>query len=224
MGARGEVVPSVVPWADLSNAQAWLYGYVRTDVPGYREIEKFGALTVVAAAEYRFDALVAELAGLTLEQELTGQITTDTDRMTPRDRLGWLLGWGVEPGTEVADSFPYIPPAGIPLLGATWTAIETDEDRRIVIDKYKRNQGYVWGGASIFQCKLDMHRWSLEALQTGWCLRGKVTLGCADMIDTPISSSEPRGAITGYALGLGSVSWLDSIQQTARVEMAIVVD
>lgn len=225
MGARGEVVRSLKRPADLPTAAAWLLGYVRTDAPGYREIEFDGNLLVVPSGEYRADALVTAVNALVpdIEWSVTGGISgLGAAAETYPDRLGWLLGV-VDPATSNQfDVQTVVSPMAIPLMGATWTRVESEADRRVIFDRHRRNQGYMWGAALVWRCRLTMHRWALEALQTGWCLRGKVTLGCADMLDTPVSVSEPTGAITGYALGLDSVRWLDSIQQTAVVEMSIV--
>lgn len=231
MVAPREVVQTAAPWATLPPAAAWLLGYVRTDAPGYREINLGSVIITAASGDLRFDAWVAALdtaslavGGDNVNWETNGRVLF-AGGFTYPDRAGWLAGVGVEAGTTANQSdgsSVFIPPAGIPLIGATWTQVIDDADRRQLLDRHRRNQGYVWGSALLWRCKLVMHRYALEALQTGWCLRGKVTLRCADMLDTPISSTEPRGAITGYALGLDSVSWLDSIQQNARVEMTIV--
>lgn len=223
-----EVVQTAVPSAAWTPAAAWLLGYVRTDAPGYREID-LGSVNIVAAAgDLRFDAWVAALDAASLAVNgdnitwsTSGQVQFSGE-FTYLDRSGWMAGLGVEAGQVGLNTSVVVPPAGIPLIGATWTQVIDDADRRQLLDRHRRSQGYVWGSALLWRCKLVMHRYALEALQTGWCLRGKVTLGCADMLDTPISSTEPRGAITGYALGLDGVSWLDSIQQNARVEMTIV--
>lgn len=236
MGARGEVVREPVPWSTLPVAKAWLLGYVRTDAPGYREVIDAGNLVVVASGEYRFDAYVTAInaalvytddwawgPGTVLAEK--GAVVGAINIVGASDRLTWLCGFDAEPGTSFDDSLPiHIPPAGIPLMGATWTRVDSEADRRVIFDRHRRNQGYMWGAALVWRCRLTMHRWALEALQTGWCLRGKVTLGCADMLGTPVSVSEPAGAITGFALGLDSVRWLDSIQQTAVVEMSIVTE
>lgn len=221
MGARGEVVqqePGNLFSEVQTPAAAWLLGYVRTDAPGYREVELDGVLSVVASGDHRFDDFVTASQGV---WNAYGGVSFNASEIGFPDRLGWLLGFG--DARQVAyGSSKFIPPAGIPLMGATWTRVDSEADRRVIFDRHRRNQGYMWGAALVWRCKLTMHRWSLEALQTGWCLRGKVTLGCVGMLDTPISVSEPTGAITGYALGLDSVRWLDSIQQTAVVEMSIV--
>ena len=233
MPAPREVVRSPVPWVTLPAAAAWLLGYVRTDAPGYREIGFGGTdLFTVAASSatgYRFDDLIdAVNTALSPNDPITWStrgnvIATGNGEVYP-DRLGWVLGVVNDAGDAVTgdDASSVVPPAGIPLLGATWLRVDSEADRREIVDRHRRNQGYVWGAALIWRCKLTMHRWALEALQTGWCLRGKVTLAGATMLNTPVSESEPTGAITGYALGLDSVRWLDSIQQNAEVEMSMV--
>lgn len=233
MVAPYEVVQTHPPeWTDYINApaaRAWLMGYVRTDVPGYRELDDGGGVITCPSGEYRFDALLDAMSGVLpdpLALSAFGSVQTSGSEYTCTDRLGWLLGFGIEAGTGAPagldEARKFVPPACIPLIGATWTQVTDEADRRQTLDRHRRNQGYVWGGAAVWRARMDMSRYALEALKIGWCLRGKVTLGCADMIDTPISSTEPRGAITGYALGLDSVSWLDSIQSKARVEYSLV--
>lgn len=239
MGARGEHIPAPVPWSDLPTAAAWLLGYVHTSVPGYRLVGVDGTSAMVASDYHRFDAYMGAInsAGVgVLGDDIAiwdpngkGQFTdgTETGLMdSAPDRLAWIIGTGAEAGfTAFATGlFPrYIPPAGIPLLGYTWDRIEKDADRNTVRDLYRRNQGYTWGGADIFRCRLHMHRWSLDALLNGWCTRGKVTLGGAAKLDDPWSLSDPKGAITGYVLGVSQPRWTDTIQSKAIVEMAIAV-
>lgn len=241
MSAPREVVRSPLAWGEATHpdyvavtatAAAWLLGYVRTDVPGYREIEVGGNLYTVAASGtggHRFDDLITAVnTALGALDPITwatnGKVVPTPNSERYPDRLGWVLGLVDDAGhtTTGDDDASVVPPAGIPLLGATWLRVDSEADRREIIDRHRRNQGYVWGAALIWRCKMTMHRWALEALQTGWCLRGKVTLAGATMLNTPVSVSEPAGAITGYALGLDSVRWLDSIQQYAEVEMSIV--
>lgn len=236
MGARGEHIPAPVPWSDLPVAAAWLLGYVHTTVPGYREFSTDGTPYIVSSGEWRFDALLEQMntqvfgaIGETVtDWSPTGRGKFDAGGATiglnePTDRLGWLLGGGVEANGPVGIGARYIPPAGIPLLGYQWDRIEKDADRNTVRDLYRRNQGYTWGGADIFRCRLHMHRWSLDALLNGWCTRGKVTLGGAAKLDDPWSLSDPKGAITGYVLGTSQPRWTDTIQSKAIVEMAIAV-
>jgi hypothetical protein len=102
--------------------------------------------------------------------------------------------------------------------------VTSEVERRQIVDRHRRNQGFVWGAADVFRCSLTMHRWALEALQTGWCLRGRVTLGGATKLSTPIGLSDPDGAITGYVLGVDGIEWLDQTQTHARVSMSIATD
>lgn len=235
----GEVVqtsPSTIEAPDLftQTAHAWLLGYVRTDVPGYRSIQEVGggaSGAVASGTGYRFDALLAEinatapvLGSETFTLSAAGIVHGDGLSWTFPDRLGWVLGFGTEAGQDLLDSAigMFVPPAGIPLMGATWLRVESDADRRVILDEALRNQGYSWGGASIWRCRLTMHHWAFDALQTGWCLAGKVTLGGAAKLDDPISTSDPKGAITGYVVGDPVATWDDQRQTVAVVEMTIV--
>ena len=233
---RGEHVPAPVPWDDLPAAAAWLLGYVHTSVPGYRAFKVNGSTYTVSSAEYRFDALLEQMntqvfgaIGDTVTDWSptgvgkfdAGAATTAIDESV--DCLGWLIGSGAEPIVAQQVNPRYIPPAGIPLIGATWDRVEKDADRNTVRDLYRRHQGYTWGGADIFRCRLYMHRWSVDAFMTGWCARGKVTLGGSAKLDDPWSLADPKGAITGYVLGTSQPRWQDTIQSRAVIEMAIAV-
>lgn len=237
MGARGEIIPAPVPWSELPAAAAWLLGHVRTDVPGYRLFSSDGndyMVSVGVDSFHRFDGLMAAMniargGGETVtDWSATGQGKYDaggasTGISGSLDRLGWLIGGGVEAGYTAAIAPRYIPPAGIPLIGATWDRVEKEADRNVIRDLYRRNQGYTWGGADIFRCSLYMHRWSLDAFLTGWCTRGLVTLGGPAKLDDPWSLADPKGAITGYVVGVGQPQWTDKIQSKALVDMAIAV-
>lgn len=239
MGARGEIIPAPVPWSELPAAAAWLLGHVRTDVPGYQLVGVDGGSTPVASDYHRFDDYIAAInaVGLSVLGENIaiwdpsgkGQFTdgTETGLMdSAPDRLAWIVGTGAEAGfTAFATGLlpRYIPPAGIPLIGATWDRVDKDADRNIIRDLYRRNQGYTWGGADIFQCSLHMHRWSLDAFLTGWCQRGLVTLGGSAKLDDPWSLADPKGAITGYVVGVSQPQWQDKTQTRALVDMAIAV-
>lgn len=236
MGARGEIIPSPVPWSELPAAGAWLLGYVHTSVPGYRLVGVDGTSAMVTSDYHRFDDYIAAInvVGLDVlgddiaiwDPSGKGQFTDGTEiglMDSAPDRLGWLIGAGVEAGTVATLTPRYIPPAGIPLIGATWDRVDKEADRNIIRDLYRRNQGYTWGGADIFQCSLYMHRWSLDAFLTGWCQRGLVTLGGPAKLDDPWSLADPKGAITGYVVGVGQPQWTDKIQSKALVDMAIAV-
>jgi len=236
MGARGEIVQTRAPFGTNgcvgAPPAAWLMGYVRTDAPGYREVVVDGGIVLAGAGDIRIDQLsifpVTVFEGLFLEVVYADDPTT----LAFPDRLGWLLGFGTEAGSAappkraIFGGFSlfaaiHIAPGGIPLIGATWTQVEAEADRRILVDRHRRNQGYVWGGAGLFRCRLTMHRYAFEALQTGWCLRGKVTLGGSAKLDTPWTTSAPDGAITGHVLGVDSVEWMGPAQQHAVVTMTI---
>ena len=135
------------PWpADRRPAAfAWLLGYVRTDVPGYRELVPSEGLAILASSTgYRFDALITAAAaaapGADIAWATDGSV--QSDNITCPDRLGWVFGWGTEAGATFSNAVSYfVPPAGIPLMGATWTKVERESDRRQIIDRHRRNQG-----------------------------------------------------------------------------------
>lgn len=247
MGARGEVIQTAAPWSRWFGVYppAWLLGYIRTDVPGYRELEVDGLLYVADSGEYRADQIATAFS--TLPHSLTvfdGRTLPfvyidDPTTLAFPDRLGSLLGFGIEAGLDAgakhdaqgllgSDFFAarFISPAAIPLRGYTWQRVDNEADRQQLIDQYRRNQGYVWGEALLWRCVLRMDRYGFEALQVGWLLNGKVTLGGTDMIDSPIDTSNPKGAITGYVLGPApeSLRWIDPTQEFIELEIIIVTE
>lgn len=230
----GEVVPSLVP-ATLPKAHGWLYSWPRSDHPGYRQLLVSGALAQVASTTgKRWDLYVADLstalttaAGWTASIGTTGLVTVAGSSGTVGypDRLGWLLGLAreantVESAAATSKLSRFIPPGGIPLLGLTWESVEYEREREMIMDRSRRQSGYVWGGARVWRWRLHMTKWAYEALITGWCLRGKVTLVGSNT--TAISDSVPTGALTGHVLGLeGAPAWDGPTQLTARVTLLV---
>lgn len=228
MVAPLEVLHEPCPWDSMGTARALLLGYVRTDVPGYREAIAGTDLGVIAAGDYRFDLLLAQavvnLPNCDWHLGSIGDVRGSGSALSFPDRLGWLVGYGVEAGNSIGDDSraPFVSPAGIPLMGFTWTEIRIEVERQRIIDQHRRNQGYAFGSALIAQCKLTMHRWSLGALLTGWCLRGKVTVGGVDAIGvSSLNGGEADGALTGYVLGIDSAKWLGPTEEVAEVLLSI---
>lgn len=229
----GEVIPAVPDvWP---TANGWLYSWVRSDHVGYRKISIGGSVAQVASTTgKRWDLYIADLAtALTSAASWTAAIGT-TGKVTLSgssaivgypDRLGWLLGMGKEALTTEAAAATsqvsrYVPPGGIPLLGLSWDEVDVEREREIILDRSRRQSGHVWGGARVWRWRLTMTRFAYEALCTGWCLRGKVTL--AGSSTTAISSSVPGGALTGYVLGPeGAPSWGGPTQSWATVTLFV---
>lgn len=233
--SAGEVVQTPVPWSEQPNAVAFLLGYVRCDAAGYRDFEYEGVVTSVTHEDFRFDAYVTECNTVCSLAFIDPQLTWDQRGRVNGlgysaigDRFGWLLGYGVEAGVSFSfdQTYTFVPPAGIPLLGCSWTRVESDADRRVIIDEALRNQGYSWGGALLWRCTMTMSHYAVEALQTGWCLAGKVTLGTVSKLtaDEPVSLSDPQGYITGYVVGDPTISWRDNPQTVAVVELTIATE
>jgi len=231
---RGEVTPAIPD--TLPTARAWLYGYVRSDHPGYRSLRVAGLpVTVASTTGKRWDSYVADLStALTSTASWTATLGGDgrvtlagsSSIISYPDRLGWLLGMGLDAGTSESTATTsrasrFVPPAGIPLYGAQWDSVSVEREREIVMDRSRRQGGYVWGGARVWRWTLTLHRWSLDALLTGWCLRGQVAIVGAG-VSSPMSSSEPGGSLTGHALGLdGAPVWGGPTQQFATVRLLV---
>lgn len=223
-------------------AQGWLYSWVDTSVLGYRAVD-FDATSLLMDAGYvRFDDLVAdfiskietESGGGAVEYLADGRINFyppggATASIVWVDRLGWLLGFGLEAGSTDdewvnSDTMPsrFVPPGGIPCLGVSWREVEIQSEAEAIFDRHRRRQGFVFGAARLWRLRITLTRWALQSLLTGWCLRGRVTAVCGSNT-TAIGPSESGGAITGFVLGLDRVSWLDpEHQRRAVVELSVV--
>lgn len=239
--AAGEVVQTAPEIDHATNlplvpdAAGWLLGYVRTDAPGYRTFTAGGSPYTVASGTYRFDAFLAAM-NTAVDGGVGETVTTwapwggfdygaaSVAIESADDRIGWLIGAGFDATETPASSQArpwFVPPAGIPLMGLSWEQVETDEDRRVILDESLRNQGYAWGSALLWRCTLTMHRYAFEALQTGWCLNGRVCLAGKNKLSDPISNSDPQGYIDGYVVGDPQVVWQGKQQLTAVVQMTI---
>lgn len=228
----GETAPAAP--ASWPKANAWLYSWPRSDHPGYRVVRVGGTWCQVASTTgQRWDTYVAALstalsaAGWSAAIGTDGRVTLSGSSavLSYPDRLGWLLGMGTEGGlTEGAAVTSrvsrYVPPGGIPLLGATWEEVSVERERELVMDRQRRQSGYVFGGARVWRWRLSLTRWGLEALRSRWCLRGKVTLAGSSI--TAIDSATPGGALTGYALSLeGAPTWDGPTQTTCQVTLLV---
>jgi hypothetical protein len=235
-----EGIPMEIPQA-WPTAMGWLYSWVDTSVVGYRRFAGDLATFTLASAYQRWDVFVA--AFKTEVDNAAGDPSFDAladGRMEFRDggagsysitwpdRLGWLLGYGVEagavdgewPASDVSRS-RFVPPGGIPLLSCSWSEVDVATDGDAILDRHRKRQGYVYGAARLWSVRATMTRWALQALMTGWCLRGKLTAVALSELNA-IGPAEPGGAITGYVLGLDRVTWLDPAhQRTAVVEFTL---
>lgn len=225
--------PPTIP-ASWPKANGWIYSWVRSDHPGYRTIRVGGTWCQVASTTgTRWDQYVGALstslasAGWNAAIGTDGRVTLSGGSavLSYPDRLGWLLGMGVEAGTTEAAATTsrvsrFVPPGGIPLLGLTWEDVTVERERETVLDKQRRQSGYAFGGARVWRWRLHMTRWALEALRSRWCLRGKVTL--AGSSTTAISPAVPGGALTGFALSLeGAPAWDGPTETTCQVTMLV---
>jgi len=215
-------------------AHGLIMSWVDTALPGYRDITIGGTPATVAADYKRFDEYVSDLdavlpASWTASWDsTTGRVTLSGPSSTVSftDRMGWLLGMCGEPTTTftsiTSKASTFVPPGCIPCLGVTWDEVDIQRDREVLYDRSRRQQGYVFGGSRVWRVRATVTRYALEALLTGWCLRGKVTIRQGSNASA-ISGSVEDGAITGHVLGLTDVSWIDaeSLQGLASVSMLV---
>lgn len=211
---------------------AFLDGYVDTSVPGYRKISIGGTVCTVASGFCVWDdfktALDSALSGVSWASVVgtTGEVRLagSSAAVVFTDRLGWLLGFGVEPGhdsgTNTALAASFVSPAHIPLMGATWEAVDLQRESVLEIDRAARGHGYVWGGARVWRATLTMTRSDLAALQSGWAVSGRIRIKPVGA-SAVISKTNSAGWIDGWSMGIEGVDWIDSAQSMARVRMLV---
>ena len=222
------------------SATAWIYGYIDTDVPGYRKVSIGGSVRTAAAGYYRFDAYLGAITSATASDGFGMAVNSSGGCTLTKpmgsaaavvwtDRLGWLCGMRADPGDSegsvntVTARMPS--PACIPLLGATWDEVEIHKQREFKIDRQLRGHGFVFGGARLWTWRLTMDKDSLEALRTGWCLRGKIVISGKDPTqlhtDSAWSSSNTDGFLECRPVGIQRTRWLDVGHTIAEVELLV---
>lgn len=232
--STNQVIQTPVPIGGWRIAHGFIFGHVDTALPGYRNITIGGTPATVTSGYHRFDEYVSYLDAVLPSswiaefEPTTGQVTLSgsSSTVTFPDRLGWLLGICGEPtatfsgATYCTSSF--VPPGCIPCLGVTWDEVDIQRDREVLYDRSRRQQGYVFGGSRVWRVRATVTRYALEALLTGWCLRGKITIQSGGNTGT-MSGSDPVGELTGHVLGLTDVSWIDaeSLQGLASVSILV---
>ena len=145
------------------------------------------------------------------------------------DRLGHLIGMDREPltGESATTSITsrMVPPGGIPLLGAQGREVEVRAEQRLELDRYMRGHGYVYGAGRVWEWELTMHHTSVRAFESGWCLRGKVTVSGVDAASYGGASawdgSTPDGYLEGYVVGLRALDWKGDTKEIAVAKLLI---
>lgn len=212
-----------------------LWGYVRTDVPGYREVQVGSYVVRVPSGTYRWDAfitaLATELGGIGWISQINGNDTPGTIRLEQDggspgalmfpDRLGWLLGFGLEAGVSLPSGVlfegAFIPPGGFPLIGAAWEEAEIDRDVQAQVSRLSRDAGFAWGSARIWRLRMTMSRWHLEAYRQRWLRAGRVAIVPTGYESTAWSGSQPKGHLDGYIVSDARVRWIDPLERIAEV-------
>ncbi len=216
---------------------AYLWAWPSSDLGGTRTV-RVGATTVTVASGYQawpdfIDALDTALGAVSwaATHDSLGRVVLSgpSSALTWVDRLGWLIGMDREPATgegaatSMTSRVP--PPGALPLLGATWDEVDVQRERRLELDRYQRGHGYVWGGARVWRWRLVMHHTAVAQLQTGWCVRGKVTLSPVDAASygaaTAWSGADPDGYLEGHVIGLEGIDWQGPTRELATVRLLV---
>lgn len=217
-----------------------VYGFVRTDVPGYRELSIGSHLYRVPSGTYRWDEFITQMdSDLTALSLVTvfirsgstpGPIAIEEAGVGSHalgfpDRLGWLLGFGVEAGTSLAvatDRYgPFIPPGGLPVIGADWSDVTLDRETQASFDRHLRGSGFAWGGARLWRVVLTMSRWHLEAFTAGWLRRGRIAIVPTGYESTAMSGSQPKGYLDGRMVSDVRARWIDPLERFAEANFIL---
>lgn len=220
-------------WQTTKTRKYTLQSFVRTDVPGHRNIQVGTKLLQVASGTYRWDAFITQIDTQLIAMGFLGcQLNAgygvdiylnSADTLSFPDRLGWLMGYGVDGGSSVpttADprSAPFPAPGGVALLGATWTEVTLERERRAILDRHLRSTGYVWGSARLWRLVLTMTRGASEAFAAGWLRAGRVAVVPVGNEAVPLTPAvRPDGYLDGYIVA-ADTKWIDpSTQRFAEV-------
>jgi len=235
---------------EFTDCTSFLWGWVSTQHPGYRALvhdrTSGGGTTsfTVASGYYRWPDYIAAVntavasKGTCVLDSRNGKVQlsfgANTDNFyTWTDRIGWLLGFGAgagdtsqEGGTGSAGIYSsFIPPAGIPLYGATWTEIDMVKERSLVLDRVNRAHGYAFGHSRMWRWEMMMSKHSAFALKQGWCLHGKVTISghiaSAYAAAGAWSKTNPDGYLDAYVVGLESLEFIDRANETAKATLIV---
>jgi hypothetical protein len=214
------------PQASFSEQSGWLYGWVDTSVPGHRQIELGGTTYNIPSGYYRGDEIATELTALGCQTLLDARFTVGSNTaatLTSTDRLAVLMGFTVRAGQTLAAATKHealvYSPVAIPIYGAIWNNVTVDADDVYTLSRVQRTSGYCWGAVRVWDVEILMPRASFEALQFGWCTKGRVTIVCG--VDAPMSATQTGGSIQGQVLAVGRPEWLAEVEQVARVTMRI---
>lgn len=215
-------------------AHSFLEGTVVTSVPGHRLIRIGSTSYQLPDGEYWFSDLITASdtaisgSGWSVARSDVGAVTftkdsgSETDLKFP-DSLGRLFGFRAAVSELVSGSLPFssdmIPRACIPLLGATWDAVDLVRETHFELTRFRRVQAYTWGSARVWRWRLTMSRVDLQALESGWLLRSRVKIVGSD--SSAISSSNPDGAMAGYVMGIESRRWIGPVQDVAEVVLLV---
>ncbi len=228
--------------------KAWLYGFVDTSTPGYRKFtvniasgspSTSPTLVTVPDGYYSYpeylsavNSVAASAASASVSVDAIGRVTvTGTAPLTWVDRLGWFLGLGTKPGDTSGTSGSVsvvsgeVPPAGVPLMSATWTSIDKALESTVTVDRHKRGHGYLFGENDVVRVTVLMHVQSLRAFLSGWVYSGEVILsGKAPnsfASDSPWSPTNTDGYLRGYVIGVEKGKWVDDTQTLYRTDLLL---
>lgn len=222
----------------LPSPQAWIYSWVDTGSPGYRKVNVAGSAVTVSDGYRRWPDYIAQIHGTLAAVNPTwycaandtgGVRLSGSATIAWTDRLGWLLGMGAEPGADAgaatfADSVE-VAPGAVPLLAASWEAIDRQAEEKLLVDRHLRGHGYVYGGADLWRWRVLVHVSALSSFKAGFCLAGKVTISSYPPSsfgsDSAWSKSNPDGYVDGYVVGVSGGQWLDDTRTVWAAEVVM---
>ena len=223
---HGEALPATLP-----PAAAYLYGYVDATVPGYRQLAVGGSTLTLASAVTRGDGLAAALttAGVptTFANGLFTVAPSPSATIRPVDRLGVLLGLFSRANTVAHPSTASltserISPVAIPLAGFAVSAQRIQADDDMLQDRLLRQTGYVYGSARVFDVRVTMHKWALQALMFGWCMMGRVAFVGPDA--SLVDGATPDGSLTARVLSVSEPMFIGAAQLWAEVIFTVTME
>lgn len=223
---HGEALPTTLP-----PAGAFLYGFIDARVLGYRQLRVGATTYTIASAVTRGDQVAAALTTAGVPTTFANGLFTVTPSpaatIRPPDRLGVLLGLFLKanltahPSTSSLTS-ERISPIAIPLAGFAVTSQNIQADDDMMTDRLLRQTGYVYGSARVFEVRVTLHKWALQALLFGWCMTGRVAFVGSDT--NLVSGSTPDGSLTARVLSVSEPVFIGGAQLWAEVTFTVTME
>ena len=150
------------------------------------------------------------------------------------DRLGALLGFDAEPGDAEPSATSLTPravsPCCLPLQSIERELVTREQQRSLVIDRFGRGLGSVFGDAEVWRLAVKMDKPTFLALRNGWAVSGcPVTVSGFTLAEHiaatayAYDSDHAGGYHAGRIIGVEGGSWPDLTAGRTLYETTLIL-